>query len=190
MNDSYLTDFSSSEENHFSNLINNNKKVKQSNNEMLVISISLILENIIQQNKKMKNYKKIIKSQKQFSFFDDEKPDISIKDYLNRINCYCKPEESTFIISLIIIDRLCCESKIILNDFNIHRILFSSVLISIKFNEDKSFDHKYYSSVAGISMLELKVLEMDFLKLINYNVFISKEIFEKYCYYLNETLKY
>ena len=39
-------------------------------------------------------------------------------------------------------------------------------------------------------MLELKVLEMDFLKLINYNVFISKEIFEKYCYYLNETLKY
>jgi hypothetical protein len=187
MNDSYLTDFSSSEENHFSNLINNNKKVKQSNNEMLVISISLILENIIQQNKKMKNYKKIFKSQKDFSFFDDEKPDISIKDYLNRINCYCKPEESTFIISLIIIDRLCCESKIVLNDFNIHRILFSSVLISIKFNEDKSFDHKYYSSVAGISMLELKVLEMDFLKLINYNVFISKEIFEKYCYYLNET---
>ena len=83
MNDSYLTDFSSSEENHFSNLINNNKKVKQSNNEMLVISISLILENIIQQNKKMKNYKKIFKSQKKFSFFDDEKPDISIKEYFS-----------------------------------------------------------------------------------------------------------
>ncbi len=186
MNDSYLTDFSSSEENHFSNLINNNKKVKQSNNEMLVISISLILENIIQQNKKMKNYKKIIKSQKQFSFFDDEKPDISIKEYLNRINRYCNPEESTFIISLILIDRFCCDSKIILNDFNIHRILFSSILISIKFNEDKFFEHKYYSSVAGVSMKELKELEMDFLKLINYNVFVSKKIFEKYCFYLNE----
>ena len=190
MNESYLTYFSSFEENQFIYFFNDDKIDNENYNEKLIISISLILENIIQQNKKMKNYKKIFKSQKKFSFFDDEKPDISIKDYLNRINCYCKPEESTFIISLIIIDRLCCESKIILNDFNIHRILFSSVLISIKFNEDKSFDHKYYSSVAGISMLELKVLEMDFLKLINYNVFISKEIFEKYCYYLNETLKY
>ena len=35
-------------------------------------------------------------------------------------------------------------------------------------------------------MIELKELEMDFLKLINYNVFVSKKIFEKYCFYLNE----
>ena len=110
----------------------------------------------------MKNYKKTVKSQKEFSFFGDEKPEISIKEYLNRINSYCNPEKSTFIISLILIDRLCCDPKIILNDFNIHRILFSRVLISIKFNEDKIFEHKYYSSIA-VNMIELKELEMDFL---------------------------
>ena len=48
----------------------------------------------------MKNYTKIVKSQKEFSFFGDEKHEISIKEYLNRINSYCNPEKSTFIISL------------------------------------------------------------------------------------------
>jgi len=67
--------------------------------------------------------------------------------------------------------------KIFLNDFNIHRILFSSILIS-NIQWRKIFEHKYYSSTA-VNMIELKELEMDFLKLINYNVFVFKKIIEK-----------
>jgi len=186
MVDLYLTDFSSEIENFDSNCKKYENKIKLTENEKLINSISLILENIIKQNKEMKNYKKILKSQNHFSFFEKEKPEILIKDYLNRINYYCCPEKSTLIISLILIDRLCCDSKIILNDFNIHRIVFSSILISIKFNEDKTFSHKYYSSVAGVSMDELKNLEIDFLSLINFKVFVSKIIYEKYIFYLKE----
>jgi hypothetical protein len=185
MSDSFLTDFSSIESNEIS--FYENLKEAEKTNEKLLKSISSIFESLINKNKKIKNYKKIIKSQKN-SFFSHEKPEISIFDYLNRINKYCIPEESTLIISLILIDKFCLESKIILNEFNIHRILFSSFLISMKINEDKIFTHKYFSSVAGIDIEELKILEFDFLKIVNYNVFVSKNIYEKYYQYLNQDI--
>ena len=185
MSDSFLTDFSSIESNEIS--FYENLKEAEKTNEKLLKSISSIFESLINKNKKIKNYKKIIKSQKN-SFFFYVKPEISIFDYLNRINKYCIPEESTLIISLILIDKFCLESKIILNEFNIHRILFSSFLISMKINEDKIFTHKYFSSVAGIDIEELKILEFDFLKIVNYNVFVSKNIYEKYYQYLNQDI--
>jgi hypothetical protein len=187
MTDNYLTDFSSSEMNEIILEDNKNIKIKNSKNEKHINSISKILLELIEKNKKLKNYKKIIRNEKnKFSIL--EKPNISIKDYLIRINNYLNPEESTLIISLILIDKLCCMSKIILNEFNIHRILFSSFLISMKINEDKIFTHKYFSSVAGIDIEELKILEFDFLKIVNYNVFVSKNIYEKYYQYLNQDI--
>ncbi len=58
----------------------------------------------------------------------------------------------------------------------------------MKINEDKIFTHKYFSSIAGIDIEELKFLEFDFLKIINYNVFVSKNIYDKYYQYLNEEI--
>ena len=185
MTDNYLTDFSSSEINEITLEDIKNIKIQNSKNEKYINSISKILLELVEKNKKLKNYKKIIRNEKN-KFSKLEKPNISIKDYLIRINNYLKPEESTLIISLILIDKLCCMSKIILNEFNIHRILFTSILISFKLNEDIIFSHKYFSSVSGMDNQELKNLEIQFLKFIDYNCFVSKEIYDKYFHYLNE----
>jgi len=185
MSDSFLTDFTSIENNEIS--FYEHLKVAKKTNEKLLKSMSSIFESLLIKNKKIKNFKKIIKSQKN-SVFTNEKPEISIFDYLNRINDFCIPEESTLIITLILIDKFCLESKIILNEFNIHRIIFSSFLISMKINEDKIFNHKYYSSVAGVDNEELKNLEFEFLKSVNYNVFVSKNIYDNYYQYLNEEI--
>ncbi len=48
-------------------------------------------------------------------------PSISINSYLERIVKYCKIEESTLIMTLIYIDRLCDYSQIIFGENNIHR---------------------------------------------------------------------
>ena len=58
----------------------------------------------------------------------------------------------------------------------------------MKINEDKIFNHKYYSSVAGVDNEELKNLEFEFLKSVNYNVFVSKNIYDNYYQYLNEEI--
>ena len=88
-------------------------------------------------------------------------------------------------MSLIYIDKICLKKDIILTKYNVHRILFSSILASIKFNEDKIYDNLFYSKVAGISLKELNVLENKFMEIIDFELYISKEVYEKYYNYLN-----
>ena len=112
-------------------------------------------------------------------------PNISIEDYLIRIQTYSNIEKSTLIISLILIDRLCQISNIILTYHNIHRLIFSAILISIKYNEDTYYDNKYYAEIAGVKLKELKLLEYNFLSMIHFKLFIPDEIYNKYILYLD-----
>ena len=146
----------------------------------LIKSISNTLETILQGNKYQQNYKDIIQKQSDMVFSAKNIPNISIEDYLKRIQKYANMEKSTLIISLIFIDRLCKISNLALTYYNIHRILFTSILISIKYNEDCFYDNKYYSEIAGVKLKELKSLEYNFVKMIHFRFFVNDEIFEKY----------
>ena len=88
-------------------------------------------------------------------------------------------ENSTLILSLIYIDRL-CENNITLTKFNIHRILFAAILIAVKYNEDSFYENSYYAQIAGIKNKELKVIEYTFLELNDFNVYVNKAEFERY----------
>ena len=114
-------------------------------------------------------------------------PRISIYDYLFRIQKYTGIENNTIIIALIYIDRICTKKNknIILNKHNIHRILVTAILVSIKYNEDHICDNLYFSKVAGVSLKELNHLECKFLEIINYDLFVSEELFQKYNEYLS-----
>ena len=126
-----------------------NKKEEEENdnlkkNLILIKSISNALTTILEENKKLDNYKEIIKKQSKMVFSANSIPGISINDYLIRIQTYSGIEKSTLILSLILIDHLCRKSELILSYYNIHRVLFGSILISIKFNEDSYYDNKFY----------------------------------------------
>ena len=165
------------------------KKVKIiSENLFLISSISNVLENLLEQNKKLKSYKTSLKKQSSMIYSKGKKYKISIIHFLERIFKYLHPEDSTIIIALILIDRLCNSKNINLNEYNIHKIIFSSLLISIKYNEDHIYSYDYYALISGISKKELGKLEMSFLNDLNYNIFVNQEVYEKYFYYLNEDL--
>jgi len=157
-------------------------------NENLINSISQVLETIIEDNKLLFNYSEIIKKQSKDVFSSRIIPKISIKDYLKRISTYTNIEKNTLIVSLIYIDRLCRVSKLTLTCYNIHRILFASILISIKYNEDNFYDNKYYSEIAGISLKELNSLENNFLNLIHFLLYVKDETFKNYESYLDNSL--
>ena len=148
-------------------------------------AISQTLTSILENNKKLQNFKEIIKSQSKMVFSANLIPNISIEDYLIRIQTYSNIEKSTLIISLILIDRLCQISNIILTYHNIHRLIFSAILISIKYNEDTYYDNKYYAEIAGVKLKELKLLEYNFLSMIHFKLFIPDEIYNKYILYLD-----
>ena len=148
--------------------------------EPLLKEIANTLSSIISKNKESKTSKK-----ENSPFSNGHIPKISLFDYLLRIKKYSEIENSTIIISLIYIDRICKRNQIILTKYNIHRILFTAILISVKYNEDIIYDNSFYSKVAGVPAEELISLEKAFLKMIGFELFISDEIYKKYCDYLN-----
>lgn len=153
-------------------------------NDTLLENINLILLSIIGENKNLKNYNEETTKQKKLVFYSSEIPSISIKYYLYRIQSLSQVEDNTLILSLIYIDRICEKASIILTEFNIYRILFISILISIKYNEDKFYENKFYAKIAGISDKELRKLEIHFLKLIKFELYANKSLFEKYKNYI------
>ena len=154
-------------------------------NYELILAISSTLKSILDQNKELDNYKEIIRAQSHTVFSANLIPNIPVKDYLLRIQTYANVEKSTLIISLIFIDRLCNKAKITLTYYNIHRILFSAILIGIKYNEDNFYDNKYYAKIAGVKLKELITLEYHFIKLLNCSLYVSKEEYDKYQGYLD-----
>ena len=150
----------------------------------LINSISNTLITILEKNKKLSNYKDILKNQSKMYFSSYTVPTITLKEYLTRIQIYSGVESSTLILSLILIDKMCKRSGILLTYFNIHRILFSSLLICIKFNEDSFFNNTFYSQIAGVKPEELQLLEYTFLEYNDFNVFVKDFEYIQYEKYL------
>ena len=144
----------------------------------LVIFVQILLH-ILSENKKLSNYYQKIELNKDGHFTFKMRPGISLFDFLQRIIKYVKIEFSTLIIAMIYIDRICKE-KVFLNEFNIHRIMLISIYMAYMYNEDCVFDNKFLALVSGLSKTEMVTLEEDFLDLIEFNLFVSEDTFEKY----------
>ena len=112
-------------------------------------------------------------------------PSIKIKDYIERLYKYTKVNSSTIILILVYIDRLCNLHKLKLTYYNIHKLILVSMIISIKYNEDEYNSLKFYSKLGGIPKSELFLLEYIFISLLNFNLFVSKELFDKYNDYVS-----
>ncbi len=153
-------------------------------NDILIDNISSTLESLIEENKHLLNYNEKIIAQKKLLFNAKELPTITIKNYLYRIQTYSEAEDNTLIFALILIDKICETGSIILTEYNVHRLLFISILISIKYNEDLVFELDCYSKIAGITKKEIKKLEYEFLTLIKFEVYVQKTLFDNYKNYI------
>ena len=174
--------------NNINNCNNNQIQLFNLNNineksEITIIKrISDLLSNICDENtKKFKKDKNpYIKP-----FLSNNIPQISIKDYLERLYKYSKINSSTIILILIYIDRICNIHKFKLTYFNIHKLILSSLIIAIKYNEDEYYSIKFYSKLGGVTKSELIYLEYSFIELINFNLFVKEELFNKYNNYIS-----
>ena len=153
-------------------------QVKIKNNRPDIIFVNTLLT-LLSKNRNKIDYFTKINNNQDGNFTYKVKPSISLLDYLRRIIKYVKIEYSTLIIALIYIDRICKE-KVFLNEYNIHRIMVISIYIAYAYNEDRIFDKNYLALVSGLSKSEVITLENQFLDLIEFNLFVRKDIFEQY----------
>ena len=88
--------------------------------EVILQSIFTILTEITTEN--MDNSKtKLRDAQKNTSFYSKKIPSINVLSYLERIIKYSKMEETTIVVVLIYIDKLCESNNFLLTENNIHR---------------------------------------------------------------------
>ena len=58
------------------------------------------------------------------------------------------------------------------------------MIIAIKYNEDDYFDNTFYAKVGWVSRKEIDKLEYEFLSLIDFNLYVSEDVFDKYNNYI------
>ena len=158
----------------------------------LQLSISLVIQQLLNENKKQRNYRSKVREQSKMIFSSSSIPKISILEYLNRIVKYTKIEDSTLILSIIYLDSI-AQNSVYLTEYNIHTILLISIIIAIKMNEDLIFTNDYYAKVAGISLKKFNKLEHEFLNMNKFTLYVDKALYEKYeqhlsSFYLNSKL--
>ena len=148
-----------------------------------VRAISSLLEEMVK-----KNARKHL-PQRKSKFYTSTIPKMSVSDYLSRIVKYTHIEESTLLASVICITSYIKKTKNILSLNNIHRLLLASCYINAKFYQDVNFSLKFYAKVGGVSVKELKELEIDFYYGINFALHIEEETFNQYKKIFDSKLK-
>ena len=180
-----MSDTEDTEELIKSNSISSPKKhtiteIINDKDELMKIStmeiISDLFMNICEENKSKKSNKNILLK----SFTNKNIPSISIKDYLFRLSKHAKVNESTIILILIYIDRICKMNHFFLTYYNIHKMILAAFILAIKYNEEIYYSMVFYSKLGGVSVSELKNLESEFLILISYKLFVETKLFDKY----------
>ena len=111
-------------------------------------------------------------------------PNISISKYFHRLDKYFWSSDECYVYSLILVDRLIHKHPTLyLTSHNVHRLLVTAIVISAKIRDDCYFNNKFYSSVAGIRLSELNYLELHFLLLLDFELYVS---LEEFCRYIHE----
>lgn len=107
-------------------------------------------------------------------------PSMPLIHYLKRVIKYSKPETSSLILAMIYIDKVCENSKYVLNINNIHKFLLTSLLVAIKFNEDDFYKNSQYAKIGGLENKEMNQLELEFYFMIDFALFVNSNLYEKY----------
>jgi hypothetical protein len=170
---------------HSSNTINNIDGYRSLDiDNSIELSMFLVIDELLKQNKLNPLYKKILKKQRKSIFNSERIPKIGILEYLHRLNKYCEIERSTLICTLIYLDRI-IKNFIIITEYDIHRLLLMSLITSIKYNEDVIYDNMDFSKIAGISLKEFNKIETEFLLILNFKLYIKEIEFQQYKKYLD-----
>ena len=95
-----------------------------------------------------------------------------------------KLEHAYYIYSLMLVDKLISLNKIELTYQNAENIYFTCLVLSIKTLSDKNKGNRRYAEMAGIKLNQLNKMEYKILSLLDFEVYLSEELFLSYEKYL------
>ncbi|GJX87269.1 cyclin-U4-1-like protein [Tanacetum coccineum] len=151
----------------------------------MIIYLSSLLERVTESNDLNPQFH----PQKVSAFHGLTRPSISIQCYLERIFKYANCSPSCYVVAYVYLDRFIQQqSALLINSFNVHRLLITSVMVAAKFMDDLYYNNAYYAKVGGISTTEMNFLEVDFLFGLGFQLNVNPTTFHTYCSYLQKEM--
>jgi len=152
------------------------KKCNEERRKKLVDVLSILLNRLCECNDRF-----IMDDAPATRFHALRTPSITIKNYLERISKYTICSEEVFTIALIYIDRLMKRNgNTLVNSGTIHRLMITSIMLGAKFFDDRYHNNAHFGKIGGVSCREMNMLEIEFLFLINFNLFVERGAYETY----------
>ena len=112
------------------------------------------------------------------TFCSSRKPSVTLREYISRFYEHIYIRKEHLALSLYYLDTLLEQlpqitvgnkSSAFFHDLCMHRLLAVSLLTACKFLDDENFKDEYIAKVAGLTIKELKELELEFIFLIGFN---------------------
>jgi hypothetical protein len=107
-------------------------------------------------------------------FNSNSVPNISLPDFLRRLQKYTQFSAECLVIAIIYIDRYNLnEPNFSLNHRSIHKLMLTSILLAAKYQDDFYYDNKAFEFAGGVNALHLHHLELELFEKLNYNLYVS-----------------
>jgi hypothetical protein len=111
-------------------------------------------------------------------------PKISISAYLARIHAHIPLSESSFIVALVYINRLAQRnSGVNVATLTWVKLVLTAILLASKYlddEEDVHYNNAFYAKVGGLSVKELDNLELRFMQLLDWRLFVDEAEYMHY----------
>ncbi|XP_071720651.1 cyclin-P3-1-like [Rutidosis leptorrhynchoides] len=123
-------------------------------------------------------------------FHGSRAPELTIKEYIDRIFKYSRCSPSCFVVAQVYMDRFIQCGNVNLTSLSVHRLLITSIMLAAKFIDDAFYNNAYYAKVGGVTTAELNRLEMKFLFGLDFRLHVSLRTFGRYCSELEKEISY
>ena len=70
-------------------------------------------------------------------------------------------------------------SEFRLNNFNVHKMVLTAILLAAKFQDDFYYDNKAFEFAGGVNAAHLHQLELEIFEKLDYNLYVSEEDYEE-----------
>ncbi|GMG21891.1 unnamed protein product [Ambrosiozyma monospora] len=142
-----------------------------SQEDMLTI-ISRMLTSLIEINDKQTSTNlSYLKHDTLTRFHSRSPPQISVFQYLSRLAHYSSLENSVLITAVYYIDLLTlCYPTFAINSLTVHRFLLTATTVVGKALCDSFCSNTHYAKVGGVNVMELNLLEAEFLNKVGFRV--------------------
>ncbi|KAK6589535.1 cyclin [Cryptosporidium xiaoi] len=106
-------------------------------------------------------------------------PPIPIRAYLMRIAQHFCCSNECFVLAIVYVGRIIKLNRgFSLTLLNVHRVILTAIMLATKFFDDVYFSNAFYANISGVGARELNSLEIYFLRLIKFQLFVTETEYE------------